>query len=163
MSFTKIRGHLVSMTSLAFEALADRAPTVSFVHDFPGSVPTPLGHETPGFLGYVYRLFMWILKVPLGRWVCVPIEESGERHVYLATSARYPPKEGNAVGVPAQGQEEVVKGIDSQDNSGMYCVDWDCEGPGENPIAVLDGLRKKGVKEIVWTYTQDEFKRITAS
>ncbi|PVI01868.1 NAD(P)-binding protein, partial [Periconia macrospinosa] len=93
---SRIRGHLTSMTTFAMESLADQAPTVSFVHDFPGSVPSPLGHETPGVLGYVYRLYTWILKVPLHRWICVPIDESGERHVYLATSARYPPKKGKS-------------------------------------------------------------------
>ncbi|KAF2733834.1 hypothetical protein EJ04DRAFT_512866 [Polyplosphaeria fusca] len=163
MPFTRIRPHITSMISLVFETLSDQAPTVSFIHDFPGAVPTPLGHETPGFLGMLYRIFMWTLKYPLYRWVCVPIKESGERHVYLATSARYPPREGNAVGVPLQGGTDVESGTDGGKGSGMYAVDWDCDNRSSSVVPVLDRLRKKGVKELVWEHTNGEFVRIANS
>ncbi|KAF2123032.1 hypothetical protein BDV96DRAFT_639582 [Lophiotrema nucula] len=159
--FSQIRGHLCSMHSLALEALAEQAPTVSFIQDFPGSVPSQLYDDIPGWLGYVIRLRFWVIKTLFGRWTCVPTEESGERHVYLGTSARYPPKEGDAIGVPiSKNSREPLKGVDGGFNSGQYSVDWDCEGPGERVINVLDELKKKGVKELVWEHTNGEFERI---
>ncbi len=39
------RGHFTSMMTLALEAIAEKAPDVSFIHDFPGAVMTNLGKD----------------------------------------------------------------------------------------------------------------------
>ncbi|KAF1956446.1 hypothetical protein CC80DRAFT_473412 [Byssothecium circinans] len=153
--FPKIRGHLASMNTLALESLAEQAPAVTFIHDFPGAILTPLLNNVPGLMGVLMRM-MGLVHWLFARWLCVPIEESGERHVYLATSGRYAPKEGNASGLEldhgAQGSEDA--------GGGVYTVDWDCEGPPKRVVHVLTALRKKGVKDLVWEHTTSEFERI---
>jgi hypothetical protein len=84
---TAIRGHLCTLISLGLESVAKTTPEVSFVHEFPGAVNTSLFSRMEGILGVVMRAYIYVL----GRWICVPVKESGERHLYLATSARFPP------------------------------------------------------------------------
>ncbi|ORY11133.1 hypothetical protein BCR34DRAFT_484631 [Clohesyomyces aquaticus] len=157
----RIRGHIISMTTLAMETLSEQAPGVAFVHDYPGTVMTPLVDGVPGWVGICLRLVAFILGGLLARWVCVPIEECGERHVFLGTSAKYPPKQGAAVGVPTLGDVKATNGVDGAKNSGMYSVAWDCEDR-EKVVEILDGLRKKGTKELVWDHVNGEFERIKA-
>ena len=80
------RGQASSLVTLSLEALAKKAPDVSFIHDFPGPVKTNLGRGGEGaaiyFLNVVFKI-IWPL-------VNTPVHESGERHLFLATSARYP-------------------------------------------------------------------------
>ena len=54
------------------------------------------------------------------------------------------------------------KGTDGIEKSGIYSVDWDCEGPGKQAETALDALRKKGVKDLVWEHANGEFERIKA-
>ncbi|KAJ4294993.1 hypothetical protein N0V90_007001 [Kalmusia sp. IMI 367209] len=157
--FRQIRPHLTSMHTLALESLADQAPTVSFVHDFPGAVLTPLYDEIPGLAGFGMRILGKVLWL-FSRWMVVPLEESGERHVFLGTSAKYPPGEGDAAGVGLADGMETNKTTDRL-QCGVYSVDWDCEGPGQHVIRLLKGLRENGVKEKVWEHTNSEFERIT--
>jgi hypothetical protein len=75
-----LRGHLSTLISLGLEAVARTAPEVSFVHDYPGTVNTPLSSRMKN-----------VPQAPIRRVdAYVPVEESGERHLYLATSARFP-------------------------------------------------------------------------
>jgi hypothetical protein len=156
--FAKIRGQLTSMHTLALESLAAQAPTVSFVQDFPGQVVTPLFDNVPGWIGVAMRIVMVCAKV-FERWLCVPIEECGERHVFMGTSAKYAPGEGTAVGVAlgegveaSQPTEKILRSV--------YSIDWHGEGPGKHVMELLEGLRKKGVREAVWEHTNGEFERI---
>ncbi|MCJ1479027.1 hypothetical protein MMC13_007711 [Lambiella insularis] len=48
-------GHLSTMVTLGLEALAQRAPNVSFVHSHPGTVATPMQDRVGGILGVVSR------------------------------------------------------------------------------------------------------------
>ena len=150
------------MKTLALESLADGAPAVSFVHDFPGSVPTPLYDDVPGWAGFFMRAVSTIVKNLFGRWVCVPLGESGERHVFLSTSPRYPPREGSRARRLEDEKEEICEGTDGTKGSGMYSVGWDCEGPGEQAKKVLQTLREAGVKALVWEHTDGQFQRINA-
>lgn len=156
--FGKMRGQLASMHTLALETLSEQAPTVSFVHDFPGAVVTPLFDGAPGWAGVV----VWVLGAYLRlfqRWLSVPIEECGERHVFLATSAKYAAREGKADGVVVGEGVERGKATEGVEG-GVYSVDWDGEGPGDRVMGLLEGLRKKGVREVVWEHTSGEFERI---
>ena len=87
--FLRLRGHLCTLLSLGLEAVARTAPEVTFVHDYPGTVQTTLVSRIEGVRGVLLRAYVWLL----GRWICVPIEKSGERHLYLATSAKYSARE----------------------------------------------------------------------
>jgi hypothetical protein len=152
---TRFRGHLCSMITLSLEAVAIDAPEVSFVHDYPGTVETTLIDRMPGLMGVILRVWVYLA----GRWFCVPIDESGERHLYLATSARFPSKndesdEGAGVGVSAMA---VMKG---KPGGGVCSVGWDCEPAPPAVIELLAGLREKGIAEQAWRHTRSEFERV---
>lgn len=159
ISLFAIRGHLCSLISLGLEATARTAPEVSFVHDFPGAVNTALFTRMQGLRGVMIRLYVTLL----GRWVCVPIEESGERHLYFATSARFPSPSGNALTVPLGDGVEVAQGTTGAFGSGVYSLGWDGETASSAVQELLADMRDKGLVEEVWRHTESEFKRITAN
>ncbi|KAK9241715.1 hypothetical protein V1506DRAFT_574791 [Lipomyces tetrasporus] len=152
-----LRGHLCSLVTLGLEAVARTAPDVSFVHDYPGTVRTTLLSRMKGLRGVVIRTYAFVL----GWWVCVPLEESGERHLYLATSARFPAAGKGVLSVPLGEGEEVAVGSTGEVGGGMYSVGWDGESASEGVRELLKGLRETGMVEEVWKHTEGEFKRIT--
>lgn len=81
----QLRGHLCTLVTLGIESVAKTTPEVSFIHDYPGSVNTGLYRDMEG--------------PPFDPKLGVPIGECGERHLYLATSMRYKPRDGDASGV----------------------------------------------------------------
>ena len=159
-AFSKLKPHMASMTTLYLEALAQRAPTVSFVHDFPGAVYTNLHKNAVGTIGLLVRIIFEVVYTLLGRWLFVSIEESGERHVYFATSMRYRPEKGEAVGVVSSDME-TAEGSDGVIGSGVYSIDWNGEKRTKSSITALKDLRNKGVRETVWNHVTGEFDRIT--
>lgn len=153
------RGHLVTLVTLGLESVAKIAPEVSFIHDFPGTVNTPLFSRVEGILGVVMRTLVYFL----GRWICVPVEESGERHLYLATSARYPPASVNgdeSSGVPLGDGLDLAQGTTGEVGSGTYSVGWDGASASPTVQKLLAGYREKGMVEEVWRHTESEFNRI---
>jgi hypothetical protein len=142
-----LRGHLSTLISLGVEHVATTAPEVSFVHDYPGSVVTGLYRDMKG--------------PPFDPQVGVPIEECGERHLYLATSARYPPREGENTAVRMGDSTEVAMGSTGEVGSGVYSVGSDCESASSETMELLTGLRQNGMVGEVWRHTELEFKRIT--
>ncbi|KAH7063862.1 hypothetical protein BKA63DRAFT_497142 [Paraphoma chrysanthemicola] len=157
--FTQLRPQLVSMHTLALESLAEHAPNVSFVHDYPGAVYTDLHKGAGGAMGWLMYFLLEGIHALLGRWLFVPIEESGERHIYLATSGRYAPHDGHEMGI-SQEKSTALRGSNGERGSGVYSVGWDGEGPAERSLVALKGLRANGVKELVWNHMKTEFDRI---
>ncbi|KAF2488576.1 hypothetical protein BU16DRAFT_473486 [Lophium mytilinum] len=155
----QIRGHIISLATLGLEAIAKMAPEVTFVHDYPGTVKTPLLNHMVGVSGFLIRTYVTLL----GRWVCVPIEESGERQLYMATSARYPPARGAKGEAGIEEGAEVAVGSTGEVGSGVYSVGWDCESSGPPVVELLAGMREKGLVEEVWKHTEGEFERITGA
>ena len=157
----RVRGHLSTLIDLGLEAVAQRAPEVSFVHDYPGIVNTPLFRHMDGIFGLVMRTAIALL----GPWICVPVTESGERHLYLATSAKYPPATTGGVGpgscVPLGDGIDVAQGTTGVVGSGVYAVQWDCEHGSHSSQRLLAQYRDQGVVEDIWRHTESEFKRIT--
>lgn len=155
----KQRGHAASMVTLDHQAIAQTAPEVSFIHDFPGPVRSNLARAGQGAAVSVMRLLFKAIA-PL---VCIPTVESGDRHVYLATSARYPAAAGgkDADGVPLTEGEEVAKGTDGKIGSGVYSVDQNGESAGDQVIEILAGFRRDGIGDKLWKHTEEEFRRIT--
>ncbi|PYH94403.1 hypothetical protein BO71DRAFT_398919 [Aspergillus ellipticus CBS 707.79] len=152
------RGHVTSITTLALERLADQAPTVSFINTHPGTIKSGLMRETDNFRMWV----VWFILLLFGRWIYVPHAESGERNLFLLTSARYPPRDGEDAGVPMPEGMSVARGCDGERGSGVYSVIWTGETP-DTALEVLAGLRKKGMREMIWRYTESQFKRVTGA
>lgn len=152
------RGHGTSMMTLSLEAMAKTAPDVSFIHNFPGAVMTSLirGGEGPVIwtLAQVAKVIM-----PL---ISMPNEECGERHAFIATSARYPPSSNSGInlGVPLEGEIKNAVGTDGKVGSGVYTVDSHGESGDVKVQAILAKLRRDRVGEAVWKHCQDEFSRI---
>ncbi|KAI1748264.1 NAD(P)-binding protein [Xylaria castorea] len=144
----KLRGPLTSLVTLGLEAVAQAAPDVSFIHDFPGSVRTKIVEALPE---EVLRTLKWM-----------PIDESGQRHLYLATSARYPPANGvDAAGVPLGDGIEVVVGTTGTAGSGVYSLGVDCEAASPAVLEILRSMRERGLVHEVRLHTKGEFRRIT--
>lgn len=165
MSMLKIRGHLVSMTDMALETLAEQAPEVTFINDYPGAVKTGIGRESNTLLTWL----MTIVLMVIGPLVYIPIRESGERHLFFATSAKYPPHlrldaaVENSSGVPLSEGVEVASGTDGKAGSGVYSIHWRGEHAGPKVVRLLAGLREQGMGQKVWQHTVGEYDRIVGS
>lgn len=159
MSVLSLRGHVVSMTDMLLEKLAEQAPEVSFVHDYPGAVKTGIGRDANTML---VQIVSWIMPV-IGMFLYIPIKESGERHLFFATSAKYPAPSGETAGVPVPGGVDVADGIDGVSGSGVYSIHWDGESAGPKVVRLLREMREEGMTQQVWDHTEGEFKRILGS
>lgn len=159
ISLFKARGHLTSLVTLSLEAIAQTAPEVSFIHDYPGPVRSGLGRDVKG----VAMFLMKVIFAIIGPFIFIPTEESGERHLFLATSARYPPRIGgtDGSGVPLEGELVVARGTDGKEGSGVYSVGWDGESADAKVESLLDVYRKEGMVANVWKYLEDDYVRIT--
>ena len=143
------------MTDFTFEEFAKINPSVSFVHTFPGGVKTGFAKET----GFAIRAASNLALILGSPWM-TPIGESGERHLYTATSARYPAKNGTEAGVNAIG-EQVIKGSTGEAGSGAYLI-----GSGNEFRAnekVLEELRSKDAGPKILEHTLKTFKDIKGS
>ncbi|KAJ5773150.1 hypothetical protein N7457_008046 [Penicillium paradoxum] len=161
LSGLKVRGHLTSMTDMALESLAEQAPEVAFINDYPGTVRSGITRE-------VNRLFTWFLSIVLwviGPLIYIPTRESGERHLFFATSAKYPPRArlDDADGVALSEGVEVARGTDGEVGSGVYSIGWTGEDSGPQVVEILAGLRAQGMRQKVWEHTVGEFDRILGS
>ena len=155
------RGQGASQLTLTLEALAAQAPDVSFIHNFPGSVKTNLirGGEPKiiavgAFVAKIVNTFVDMF---------VPPEECGARHVFLATSAKYPAGKGGeqSTGVPLPKGVGVARGTDGRSGSGVYSIDDQGESTGRKVEEVLARLRREGLVDTIWQDTQVQFLRIT--
>lgn len=151
-----LRGHLITLITLGLEAVARAAPDVSFIHDYPGTVKTPLMYQFKGVIGIVLRTVILVF----GRWLCVPLEESGERHLYLATSGRFPPREGENAAVKLGEGDVIAVGTKGKAGGGVYSVGWNCESASSRVMELLSELRKKEIVDDIWKHTDEEFQRI---
>ena len=155
-----IRGHVCTLISLGLESVAKSAPEVSFIHNDPGAVKTSLLDRMEGVVGVLMRAYISIV----GYWICVPIEECGERQLYLATSARYPPASAGSdrsAGVPLGYGVEVAEGTTGEIGSGVYSVKWDGASASPAVQKLLAGYREDGMMEDIARHTESEFDRIT--
>ena len=81
-----VRGHASSLVTLSLEALAKKAPDVTFIHDFPGPVKS---NFLRGGQGAAIFVLNGVFKVLSPMMTFYSNQECGERHLFLATSARY--------------------------------------------------------------------------
>lgn len=152
----QIRGHIITMKSLGLEAVAKTAPDVSFVHNYPGTVDTALFTHIKGVAGVVMRTYLALL----GRWVCIPVEECGERQLYMSTSAKYPALKDGCPTVPLGDGVELAQGTNGEAGGGVYSITADCESSPPSVMKLLADYRDEGMVERIWSHTESEFKRI---
>ncbi|KAH9895393.1 hypothetical protein F4778DRAFT_783747 [Xylariomycetidae sp. FL2044] len=124
--------HVAPLTTVFMAELARRggggpdrpADRVSLCHCYPGYVPTPAARNSnlPGWLKF---LLVWVLN-PLNRWRWMPLEECGQRMLFMASSERFParrpPTPGGPTPEPGSGGLEAAAGVDGVLGSGAYRV-----------------------------------------
>ncbi|KAE8393887.1 hypothetical protein BDV23DRAFT_170022 [Aspergillus alliaceus] len=139
--------HASLMGNFFLEGMAQRSRHTSFVHTYPSGVATGVLRELP-----VGRLLSAVLK-PLMSPFMIPIQESGERHLFAATSGRFP---AQAEGAAMEGH--VAVGSNGTKGSGCYWVNWDGEAFPMNPK--IEKTRSEGAVENVMQHTDEVFKRV---
>ncbi|KAG9595971.1 NAD(P)-binding protein, partial [Aureobasidium melanogenum] len=147
--------HSVTMTSLAMEHLA-ASHRASFVHVYPGLVGTSIyTNSFPPPLAAVYNYGMWPLMYPFS----VNINESGQRHLFHATSDHYPAKELNSPGEAAtrDGRKAAV-GSDGALGSGAYLMNW--KGETFAASKKMQSLRAQGMAHRIWEHTTNLLNRV---
>lgn len=146
-SLQRCGAHASLMGDFFLEGMAQQHPHTSFVHAYPSGVATGLMRELP-----FARVLSAVGSVVLHAFM-VPIQESGERHLFAATSERFPPKEHG------EGMEEVsAVGSEGARGSGCYWVSWDGEVFPANKK--LEKTRRQGAVEKVRQHTEEVFTRV---
>lgn len=149
------------MNTLAMGELASRYPSISCIHVFPGIVVTPATIKMAEDWAWPWRvLFHWVVE-PVARLFTLGLQESGERHLFHATSARYPPREmreGARAGVPLPKGVDVANGWDQKEGSGCYLLNYDGETVGDQKL--LEEYRRREMGKTVWKHTEDVFDRV---
>lgn len=153
--------HTATMNTLALEEVASSHPTISCIHVFPGLVLTGVFTTFAQDWYFPLRfLFMWGV-LPIANIFSVSLQETGERHLFYATSARYPPAgvvDPLGRGVPLPKGVEVAKGADWNEGSGCYLLDRTGETVGDKKL--LDEYRKRDMGKMIWDHTQEVFDRV---
>ncbi|KAI0912847.1 hypothetical protein F4823DRAFT_138569 [Ustulina deusta] len=156
------RGHVTSMITLALNTLAKQAPDVSFIHVYPGFVKTGLSRELKGIGPAISK----ILFKPLMAYLHIPIDETGERQIYFATSARFPPvnsQRRDADGVALGKGVDVAVAVDGKIGGGVYSIDYEAEGTSHKVQERIRIYIGDNTAETIWKHTEAEYKRITGT
>ena len=84
------------------------------------------------------KSWLWLAS----RWIAVPIEESGERNLFLSTSARYlPAARADASDVRLVDGMAVARGTHGKAGSGVYWLSWGGESMPEKMEKLLTKYR----------------------
>ncbi|KAJ6779506.1 hypothetical protein PWT90_11147 [Aphanocladium album] len=142
-SLARCGAHASLMGDFFLEGMARRHPHTSFVHAYPSGVATGVLRELPAA-----RVLSAVLGVLLSPFM-VPIDESGERHLFAATADRFAPK------AAGKSDGDVAVGSDGTKGSGCYWANWDGEVFPAN--VKLDKTREQGAVEKVIQHTEEVF------
>jgi hypothetical protein len=152
LSVLKTRAQQTSIVTLSMESLAKENPTISFIHGYPGPVQSNLFRHMKGPVMTPMRLTINFMY----RFYHIPAQETGERHVFMATSARWPPRHAEeAQGVEAGKDFKTARGTDGEPGSGCYCVTQPCEEGGDKHFALLKRFREDGTRDKVWKHIEN--------
>ncbi|KAL6239484.1 hypothetical protein BDW75DRAFT_198301 [Aspergillus navahoensis] len=153
-TFKKCGHHASLMNNFYLEGMAQRHGNTSFIHAYPSGVDTGILRGLPG--GRVTRDFLRVLLRPF----MVPIEESGERHLFAATSGRFPGAAQGIRGDDTRGEADgdVALGSDGRQGSGCYWVNWDGEVFPEQ--GRITQRREEGAVERVVEHTEAVLRRV---
>ncbi|KAI0810322.1 hypothetical protein GGR55DRAFT_646162 [Xylaria sp. FL0064] len=162
LSVLSVRGHATSMITLALHNLAKQAPEISFIHVYPGFVKTEISRELkgigPAILNFLFK--------PILAFLYIPIEQTGERQTYFATSARFPPvddKRRDANGVALGEDVETAVGVDGKVGGGVYSIDYEAEGTSQRAQELIRGYVEDNTADMVWKHTEEEYMRVTGT
>lgn len=137
----KDQGHTASITTLALEGHQKACPEVSYVHNFPGAVESGIAR---GSIGWIMRFLKTVFAI-LGPLVHIPLEEAGQRHLFLCTSARFSAGADDAApGVPLIEGLEYSRGTTGKPGSGVYSIDANGDSASPKVEKLLAGLREGG-------------------
>lgn len=145
-SLRNCANHAVTMNSLVMEELASMYPLTSFIHANPGVVKTNIMREFSGVTQWAVNA-LTVLAKP---WV-VPLAESGERHLYAATSARFTPW-------AASSKSGALSATGPVEGNGAYLLYWDQSPCGNQKL--LQKYRSNGTGKLIWRHTLDLFDKV---
>jgi hypothetical protein len=136
--------HTVTMLTMGMEQLAENNKEVTFIHLSPGLVNT--GNLNRGWRDrWILQILANVVLAPFFLLMGYSIEESGERSLYVMTSAKY-----GGGGVPLR--DPVVPNLTTrgEETGGLFLVDrhW-ATVANEKALVEL----RKGIKERIWTKT----------
>lgn len=137
--------HAVTMNSFAAEELAAANPRTTFIHSEPGAVKTNLARGLGPLLKAASEAFMFVITPCI-----IPFQESGERHLYEATSNSYPPL--------SISEESAVIGSNGVKGSGAYLLSWD--GAPCGAASIMEKYRSKDAGKLIWKHTLEVFERV---
>lgn len=139
--------HAITMNSVSMEHLASSYRQISFIHSFPWIVRTRILRD----FSTVTKLAINAFQVLAKPWE-IPFQESGERHLYAATSPRFSPRawKDNA--------DDVAEGSDGHPGSGFYRLASD--GSTYKPSKTMQQYRDDGVGGRIWKHTLDVFAKV---
>ncbi|KAH7140361.1 hypothetical protein B0J13DRAFT_477532 [Dactylonectria estremocensis] len=143
--------HATTMLTLMLERWAAENPNISFVHQFPGLVATPiLTRGSSGITGFLLR---WVVSPIINAFVAASPEDAGARSLFHATNARYtvPAKANRASPIP-EGLERA-----GQSGGGVFQVSEKSEYV-DNEKVLVDQRR---LSKTVWEHTQQIYARVT--
>ena len=149
------------MNSLALAEIAATHPSISCIHVFPGIVITKAFDVFAEDWILPLRLLFTHVVLPFAKLFTVSLEESGQRHLFHATSARYPPAQVQIppeAGVALPKGIEVANGEDGIQGSGCYLLNYDGETVGDQKL--LEEYRKRDMGKKIWEHTQEIFDRV---
>ncbi|RVX73082.1 hypothetical protein B0A52_02208 [Exophiala mesophila] len=160
------RSHVTYMTTFMFEHLASQHPgKLSFVHVFPGLILIDGFHKMPLWFRFIFQAL-----TPILRLFVTSLEECGERVLFLASQARFPPK-GTLCNdtIVTDGVAEsshklpVALGTNLTLGSGAYSVSLDAEVIPEAQMRKTYGqLRADGADQVLIAHTEKVFAEIKA-
>lgn len=140
----KNQGHTASITTLSLEGHQKACPEVSYVHNFPGAVESGIGR---GSIGWIMRFLKTAFAI-LGPLVHIPLEEAGQRHLFLCTSARFSAGVNDKEpGVPLVDGLEYARGTSGISGSGAYSIDANGDSASPKVERLLAALREIGAVE----------------
>ncbi|CAG8242600.1 unnamed protein product [Penicillium salamii] len=138
--------HSITMNSVSMEHLAQSYPHVSFMHCFPGIVRTRLMRDM-GTMGKLGIESLLLLAKP---WE-IPFVESGERHLYAATSPHFSPR-------ARMGTRDAAQGSDGNPGSGFYRVASD--GSTYKTSKIMQQYREDGTRSLIWEHALETFASV---
>jgi hypothetical protein len=133
--------HITTMTTLAFEYLAENDKQITFMHAFPGLVRTEIfsrltAPESFGILGTVLLAIMSSFASTVQWLMGMSTLDCGARQAFILTSDKYGPGE-------------------------VWRIDENSEPI--NAPGVLEQYREHGWREKVWNYTVGVFEKALAT
>ena len=155
-----------TQTTLAFEELAKANPAIAFAHVYPGFVNTGQMQRFMQTASGIWAWPAWVVQktvVPLVSLFAQTPDSVGERLLFIATSARFPPANGKGEGagfaVALPKGVKVAKSSVEEGGKGNGVYRLNNIGESAPESAVLVDYRKQGAGRTVWKSTQGVWER----